>query len=103
MIKPKHSPAPWSYDIEHGATTFLVFNKDNFIIARHVNSTSDEEGKRTVEEAEANAKLICASPELLSLAKRILAEYKDHSVAVKTPIAYFKAFAELEELVEKIS
>ena len=96
MTTPKHSPAPWSYDIEHGATTFLVFNKDNYIIARHVNSTSDEEGRRTVEEAEANAKLICAAPEFLALAKKFLTEHENGALLISTGI-----IDELKQLVEK--
>ena len=97
MTNKKPSPGPWSYDAEHGGNTFMVFNKDNFMIARHINSTPDSEGRRTVEEAEFNAKLICASEPMYELLKELKTftdfYQKEHGVDLSSYMVFAKANA----------
>lgn len=95
MEKATPSKGPWSYDKEHGDMTFFVFNPDNYIIARHINSTPNEAGQRTVEEAETNARLICAAHpmyELLQALDTFVRFYKEeHGVNLSAYEVFAKA------------
>lgn len=80
MDTPKHTPGPWSYfkgnfaHLEHPGIEAL---DDTFsvVILGYKDRTEDDGGVRgrTAEEAEANARLIAAAPDLLAALKEILA------------------------------
>ena len=105
MEKATPSKGPWSYDKEHGGMTFFVFNPDNYIIARHINSTPNEAGQRSVEEAEMNALLFCASRPMYELLKEIntfVRFYKEeHGVDLGSYTVFTKARGILNQIEGK--
>lgn len=61
----KHTPGPWFYQERSDAYTHIVRGDGNRFITQLAQDTSGE--------AEANARLIAAAPELLDVVKRIAA------------------------------
>lgn len=79
MTAPKHTPAPWRYirrsdeEFSHPSIESLD-DKFSVVILGFKDDPNDDGGVRgrTAEEAEANAHLIAAAPELLEAAKGII-------------------------------
>ena len=63
-VMPTHTPGPWHYQEDSDAYTHIVRGPTGKIIASTAQNSSGE--------AEANARLIAAAPNLLSAAKRML-------------------------------
>ena len=62
-----HTPGPWTVEIEDSETTITgTRNNQPCIIAREL---YDERNEPSLEELDANARLIAASPELLEACK----------------------------------
>ena len=68
----KHTPGPWSW--EYGADGIEVSVVDGLVSARY---SRDKEAMRL--EAEANARLIAQSPNLLAVLKQCLADHKQYA------------------------
>lgn len=96
MHKPKFTDDQLHYDAEHGNMSFLIFNQDDFVLARHITSVANAEGQRGVEEAEQRAKNLCASNEAINLLWSI---YQDD---LEKGILKAEDRVKLKELLQKL-
>ena len=85
MTQTQHTPTPWSVSDDFSDTRITGYR--NGKLANIVTGTYDEDNEPTLEEQEANARLIAAAPEMYNTCKRalldinyLLVEYADTNI-----------------------